>query len=276
MLLYNLVQKGGLLVEESEIYKKLNKDIKELEEELKDAKSKKIKVKTTRNLKITARLIQLLAPYVTTSLVLAGGFKYANNTPIVKDNERLYLTAYEEVDSDMNFDLDTKYEKSKEQSDKLVIITKWHKEKDCYERKISVYDLNNISPDIIFDNIENSPEEILNHLKEPITSKIEITKKLTSSQLKEKDYYKAMIRYEFKDEFMIVEENDIQNLLSTVAYLLATTLVCEGVYYARKSLTKYSFTKEMEKIKSEYRSDDIDRKIKRLEIKKDTYKRLYG
>lgn len=276
MLLYNLVQKGGLLVEESEIYKKLNKDIKELEEELKDAKSKKIKVKTTRNLKITARLIQLLAPYVTTSLVLAGGFKYANNTPIVKDNERLYLTAYEEVDSDMNFDLDTKYEKSKEQSDKLVIITKWHKEKDCYERKISVYDLNNISHDIIFDNIENSPEEILNHLKEPITSKIEITKKLTSSQLKEKDYYKAMIRYEFKDEFMIVEENDIQNLLSTIAYLLATTLVCEGVYYARKSLTKYSFTKEMEKIKSEYRSDDIDRKIKRLEIKKDTYKRLYG
>ena len=249
-------------MEESEIYKKLNKDIKELEEELKDAKLKKIKVKTTRNLKITARLIQLLAPYVTTSLVLAGGFKYANNTPIVKDNERLYLTAYEEVDSDMNFDLDTKYEKSKEQSDKLVIITKWHKEKDCYERKISVY--------------ENSPEEILNHLKEPITSKIEITKKLTSSQLKEKDYYKAMIHYEFKDEFMIVEENDIQNLLSTVAYLLATTLVCEGVYYARKSLTKYSFTKEMEKIKSEYRSDDIDRKIKRLEIKKDTYKRLYG
>ena len=32
----------------------------------------------------------------------------------------------------------------------------------------------------------------------------------------------------------------------------------------------------MEKIKSKYRSDDIDRKIKRLEIKKDTYKRLYG
>ena len=76
----------------------------------------------------------------------------------------------------MNFDLDTKYEKSKGKSDKLVIITKWHKQKDCYERKISVYDLNNISPDIIFDNIENSPEEILNHLKEPITSKIEITK----------------------------------------------------------------------------------------------------
>lgn len=44
----------------------------------------------------------------------------------------------------MNFDLDTKYEKSKEQSDKLVIITKWHRQKDCYERKISVYDLNNI------------------------------------------------------------------------------------------------------------------------------------
>ena len=41
MLLYNIVQKGGLLVEESEIYKKLNKDIKELEEELKDVKSKK-------------------------------------------------------------------------------------------------------------------------------------------------------------------------------------------------------------------------------------------
>mgnify|MGYP003524215520 FL=1 len=85
-----------------------------------------------------------------------------------------------------------------------------------------------------------------------------------------------MIRYEFKDEFMIVEENDMQNLLSTIAYLLATVLVCEGVYYARKSLTNYSFTKEMEKIKSEYRSDDIDRKIKRLEIRKDTYKRLYG
>ena len=59
-----------------------------------------------------------------------------------------------------------------------------------------------------------------------------------------------MIRYEFKDEFMIVEENDMQNLLSTIAYLLATVLVCEGVYYARKSLTNYSFTKEMEKIKS--------------------------
>ena len=132
-------------MEESEIYKKLNKDIKELEEELKDAKSKRRKVKTTRNLKITARLIQLLAPYVTTSLVLAGGFKYANNTPIVKDRERVYLTAYEEMDSNMNFALDTKYEKSKAQSDKLVIITKWHKEKDCYERKISVYDLNNIS-----------------------------------------------------------------------------------------------------------------------------------
>ena len=43
MLLYNIVQKGELLVEESEIYKKLNKDIKELEEELKDAKSKKNK-----------------------------------------------------------------------------------------------------------------------------------------------------------------------------------------------------------------------------------------
>ena len=263
-------------MEESEIYKKLNKDIKELEEELKDAKLKKVKVKAIRDLKITANLIQLLTPYIATSLVLAGGFKYANNTPIVKDRERVYLTAYEEMDSNMNFALNTKYEKSKEQSDKLVIITKWQKEKDHYERKILVYDLKDISTDIILDNIENSPEEILNHLKEPISSIKEITKKLTSSQLKEKDYYKAMIRYEFKDEFMIVEENDIQNLLSTIAYLLATTLVCEGVYYARKSLTKYSFTKEMEKIKSEYRSDDIDRKIKRLEIKKDTYKRLYG
>ena len=29
------------------------------------------------------------------------------------------------------------------------------------------------------------------------------------------------------------------------------------------------------KILCEYRADDIDRKIKRLEIKKDTYKRLY-
>ena len=163
-------------MEESEIYKKLSKDIKELEEELKDAKLKKVKVKTIRDLKITARLIQLLTPYIATSLVLAGGFKYANNTPIVKDRERVYLTAYEEMDSNMNFALDTKYERSKEESDKLVIITKWHKEKEYYEREISVYDLKDISTDIIFDNIENSPEKILEYLKEPITTKKEIQK----------------------------------------------------------------------------------------------------
>ena len=117
-------KKGWLLVEESEIYKKLSKDIKELEEELKDEKLKRIKVKTIRNLKITARIIQLLAPYVTTSLVLAGTFKYTNNTPILKDNETMYLTAYEEMDSKSKVDLDVNYELPRKENAKLIVITR--------------------------------------------------------------------------------------------------------------------------------------------------------
>ena len=128
-------------MEESEIYKKLSKDIKELEEELKDEKLKRIKVKTIKNLKITARIIQLLAPYVTTSLVLAGTFKYTNNTPILKDNETMYLTAYEEMDSKSKVDLDVDYELPRKENTKLIVVTKWHKENDYYERKILSYDL---------------------------------------------------------------------------------------------------------------------------------------
>lgn len=262
-------------MEESEIYKKLSKDIKELEEELKDEKLKRIKVKTIKNLKITARIIQLLAPYVTTSLVLAGTFKYTNNTPILKDNETMYLTAYEEMDSKSKVDLDVDYELPRKENTKLIVVTKWHKENDYYEREILSYDLENISTDIIFDNIEKSPEKILTYLEKPTKTKIEKKNNLTSSQLNEEDYYKVILRYVFMDDFIIVEESKGKNALQTIAYLLLNMLISEGVYYARKGITKYSFTKEMEKIKSEYRADDIDRKIKRLEIKKDTYKRLY-
>lgn len=53
----------------------MKKDIEDLEHKIKFSQFSNLKIKTVRNLKISLRAMQLIAPYVLTAGLIAGGFK---------------------------------------------------------------------------------------------------------------------------------------------------------------------------------------------------------
>ena len=54
----------------------LQKEIESIEYDIQHSKINNAKIETIRNLKIGARALQLVAPYVLTASIIAGGFTY--------------------------------------------------------------------------------------------------------------------------------------------------------------------------------------------------------
>ena len=122
-------------LEQKKLLLQMKKEMETLEWEIEHSRLVNIKVGTIRNLKISARALQLVAPYVLTAGIIAGGFTLLGNIPFYGGDEwKVYSTVMTEFDNNGNIRYEQQYDSYKSSSDnKLYYYTKWQQNDDgCF------------------------------------------------------------------------------------------------------------------------------------------------
>lgn len=268
-------------MKEIELLEKLKKEISDLEKIINNTKNYKLKRKAIRDLKLSLELLKEICPYIITASIIGGVFTICGETPFYKQNTKYNLNTRYEFNNDGKYSIQEQYDEYKNAVNRICTYTKWEYKDNKYTRIIREYsgtDFNNIFEEFskLIEKETLTENDIINFfnnkvnliLDNPTYTRIEITNSIPNEN---NNYIKLEYYDENKDEFIIREEKDYDNMVSSLTYILATTLGCLilGALKENKSNTK------KEKIIEEYlNSIDIDELKIKLKIKKDNYERL--
>ncbi len=254
----------------------MERDIKKMEFELKHQNIVNAKRKTIRNLKISVRALQLVAPYVLIAGVTFGGFAQLNITPFYNGDEW-------EVPAQIMTEFDTlgneRYEKkysSFGKSNTLYYYTKWKQNSDgTYSRMIETYPIKEKTYEEMVELLQQENvnlEEILGESEEePIE---EIKKTLTEEELQEEAFIKAVVYSEDEDDYIICREDISLNIAETILYVVITAI---GEYIAiktRKKFSSFNFSECVDHIREQNPLTDNESVAKKLELKRENYNRM--
>lgn len=257
--------------------KELRKEIESLESLVKNANAVNRKRKIVKNLKISVRFMQLLAPYILTAGILAGGCKLIGaGFPFYSgDKFKSNLNTMKEFDNLDNIRYEKQYDDFEESNDILSYHSKWEKDDaGFYSRKIEVYNLKKLTEEEIFELFNKDDLNLQDIFGEPISSKTEIKNNVSEEELNDEAYLQAVMYSIDKNDYIMVKETLETNIGVTFLYILVTALTELGVCIIRVQVTDFSFSYHVKKIKSQYKDIDEKELIKKLEIKRNNYNRL--
>ena len=137
-------------LEQKKFLQQMKKDIENLENKIKFSKFSNLQIRTIRNLKISLRAMQLVAPYVLTAGLIAGGFKLLGSCPFYRDIQQQNLNIMKEFDSLGNIRYEEQYNEFSGDSDMLYFYGKWEKSNDgFYTRTVEKYKLKGLTEEEI-------------------------------------------------------------------------------------------------------------------------------
>lgn len=249
---------------------RLKKDIKKLEEDIKNAKTKNQKVKALRGLKYSLRFLQLIAPYAVAAGIGLGAFHALGITPFIRDEHKKYLESENQFDSLGNVRYEEQYDNYKNAIASITYYGEWKKDDDgLYKRDIKKYANKKIDNDTIKEIVEkkdiNSLEEIFG---DPIARSVEKKNNITEEELNKKAYLQATTYSKDKDDFIIVTEDLATNIGTTILFLVVLILLEVGTLSYREQLTSFNFGDSISDIKDRHRLIDTNEMIEQLENKK--------
>ena len=254
----------------------MKQEINELECNIKEVKSKNIKIKRIRNLKIMLKTMQRIAPYSISFVLVVGGLSFLGYTPFVLDEHKENLKMMETFDSNGNVSYEQQFEKYQDSQSTISYFENWkYEEGDLYSRKIQIYRIDDIDKETIMKLMNeydiNSLEEIFG---DPISQKTEAKNHLTKEELEANSYLQVVMYSELEDQYIMVKESIVQEV-DFVLIDLFTIMVLWVLIASWREVKKTDFSKCIEKIKNEYQMLlDEEMLIKKLEIKKNNYNRL--
>ncbi len=271
----NSHEKKKRQLEQKKLLLQMKKEIKQLENEIKYSKLTNLKIKTVRNLKISARAMQLVAPYVLTAGILAGGFKLLGACPFYRDIHQQNLNTMKEIDSLGNIRYEEQYDDFTSSSNMLHFYGKWEKsENGFYTRTVEKYELEKLTEEEIIALFEKERITLRELLGAPISSIQESDNSITEEEIEEENYFQAIIYSENKEDYILVRESSSDNFVESLLYILLTVL-CEFLPLAfRSEVSSFDFGNCVSAIKEKHRPIDIPVLIKKLEIKRENYNRL--
>lgn len=265
-------KKKQLLVE-------MQKDILDLEKQIKYAKLTNFKNGAIKNLRISARFGQRIAPYVLAAGVVAYGFELVGaGLPFIPNDEITYYSHIKgEFDNQGNIRYEQQYESFENGNNILSLYTKWVLQEDgLYSRTVKTFEIDNMSKEDIL-KLFNNPESI-NSLEDlfgkPSVSKREYKNKLDLPEEKNVDFLQAITYNKDMDDFIVVKESAEDNFWVSVIYILVT---CIGEIISlaiRENISSFDFDDCVYNIKQKYNKVDVETLVKKLEIKRDNYNRL--
>lgn len=263
-------------LENQKLLHQMKKEIESLEKDIKNIRLINLKIEAIKNLKISLRFIQRIAPYIITASITLGGFKLSGaGLPFIRDNYKEYLQTKTEVDSLGNVRYEQQYADFKNSDNALYYYSKWHKNEDVfYSRIIEMYKIKELTEEDIIDILTKENLELRDILGEPISKKIETKNNILEEELEEKDYLQAVIYSKSDNDYIVCKETVGDNVLVTFFYLLLTGLLECFPAIIRNDFSKFNYKRCVEEIKDNYQSVDVHELTKILEIKKSNYNRL--
>ena len=248
-----------------------------MERDIKNSRLINLRIEAIKNLKISLRFIQRIAPYIITASLTAGGFKLLGaGLPFYRDNFRNYLRTKTEVDNLGNIRYEQQYNDFENDDNTLYYCSKWHDNEDgFYSRNIEMYKIKELTEEDLINILTKENLELSDILGEPISKKIETKNNILEEELEEKDYLQAVIYSKSDNDYILYKETVSINVVVTFLYLLLTFLL-EGIPFSIRDagLSKFNYKMCVEYIKDNYPSVDVQELTKKLEIKRRNYDRL--
>lgn len=264
-------------LENQKLLHELKKEIEKLEKDIKNIRLINLKIEVIKNLKITLRFIQRIAPYIITASLTAGGFKLlGGGLPFYRDNFRNYLRTMTEVDNLGNVRYEQQYNDFETADNTLYYCSKWHDNEDgFYSRNIEMYKIKELTEEDLINILTKENLDLSDILGEPISKKIETKNNILEEELEEKDYLQAVIYSKSDNDYIVCKETIKDNILMTLLYISATALFeCFPFAIRDGGLSKFNYKMCVEDIKDNYPSVDVQELTKKLEIKRSNYDRL--
>lgn len=264
-------------LENQKLLHELKKEIEKLEKDIKNIRLINLKIEAIKNLKITLRFIQRIAPYIITASLTAGGFKLlGGGLPFYRDNFRNYLRTMNEFDNLGNVRYEQQYNDFENDDNTLYYCSKWQDNEDgFYSRNIEMYKIKELTEEDLINILTKENLELSDILGEPISKKIETKNNILEEELEEKDYLQAVIYSINDNDYIVYKETIVDNIVMTCLYILATALFeCFPFAIRDGGLSKFNYKMCVEDIKDNYPSVDVQELTKILEIKRSNYDRL--
>ena len=249
---------------------RLKKDIKKLEEDIKNAKTKNQKVKALRGLKYSLRFLQLIAPYAVATGIGLGTLHALGITPFIRDEHKKYLESENQFDSLGNVRYEEQYESYENPVATITYYGEWKKDDNgLHKREIKKYAAKKIDEETIKEIVTNkeiaSLEEILGN---PIAIKEEKKNNLTEDELNEKAFLQATTYSKDKDDFILVKESVSDNIKLSIVSIALLVLIEFGISVCRRDYSSFNFGDSISDIKDRHRLIDTNEMIEQLENKK--------
>lgn len=243
----------------------------ELENKIKNYKKYKIKKK----LAISANVIRLIMPYILASCISIGGLKLCGvGYPFYIDKEKKEKYIKKQIDSKGNISF---YEQYSEFDNMITIFnyySSWEKKDSFYERRVDTYQIDSVNDEYIYELINKENVDINDIGYEKVSSRLERKNNLNLNELEDSEYVEALIYFKSKDEFIIVKEGLCTNIKDTFLHCIFLVCIEMLTIELKKHFSKYNYEEEIEKIYELYNTVDLDKLIKRYEIRKENYNRL--
>lgn len=268
-------------IEQKQMLLKMKKEIETMENEINDYKFEYIKKSTIKNLKITARAFQLVAPYILTAGIVAEIFNISGNKPFSSNNERVYLNTMTEFYSMGNINIKKQYGDFKDSIENILdnrdsvlyLYSKWEKDSNnSYYRIIEIYSIKNKT----YEDVKKilSQDDLEKYLDDSNYYEKEIKNDLNIQELNSKNFIKAIVYDKDKNDYIEYKKNIFKNISCSIIYIFFASF-CEFIpFYLRSNYSKFDFMKSVNKINEKYKTKDINVLIKKLEIKKNNYDRM--
>lgn len=254
----------------------LQKEIESIEYDIQHSKINNAKIETIRNLKIGARALQLVAPYVLTASIIAGGFTYLGRIPFYGgDKYKAYSNVMTEFDNAGNIRYEQQYDIFENSSNKLFYCTKWEQNEDgLYSRIVQTYSIGKKTYKDIIELFEQKNLKLEDIFDKPDSTIKETKNNITEEELQAEPCIKAIIYSIDKNDYIVCTETVGENILTSILYVLIT-LMCEFIpAKIRRNVSSFDFEYCVDRIKEKYPLVDTKELVKKLEIKRSNYNRL--
>lgn len=274
----NITKEKQKKIEQDKLLHQMEIEIKKLEKQIKYHRIIDIKIGAIKNLKITARALQMVAPYVVTAGITAGVFTAIGNCPFYCDTIQHNSHNMKEFDSLGNVRYEQQYDEFDNDINILSLYTKWEPSNNgFFVRTVEQYKVKELTEEEvleIFEKFENKEITIQDIFGEPISSIKESKNNLSSEEIEMGNYFQAVLYSEDEGDFILIKESIGDNVAVLLGYILVTFFAELVPFFIRSEISSFDFSDCVEEIKRNQKNFNIDTVRKKLEIKRDNFNRL--
>ena len=216
--------------------------------------------------RISARTMQLFAPYILSAGVLFGILKFTGNTPFVKDQEKHYSTDIIEMDSNHSYSKTSTHNSISKKSSIFCYYSKWNLVDGLYIREVKKFSIPNYTEEEVANLMNKNIIDIEDVLGKPLS----VTKEVSNIAPDEnKSFLSAIIYVQNSNEYYYLVESTTKDIACTIGYTTLLMVMFPLISKIRNEKSSFSYLNSVNSIKLNYQTKEIN--AKKLTLVKDNY-----